>query len=320
MWPGRTIVGPNRSTGRPSLCNVETAVSPAHEHRHRADQLGRALVGQQRYAEAERELLTGYEILTKQTSPSVSWLRSAREDLVELYKRRISRRKRDSSRRSREGPTLDGLIVFYSRARPVLARIAGAMRCSGSTSSTAPRSMASLGMPKTTRRRLVLRDGGGAGALHLEQAVGAVVAHAGQDDADGVGAGGLGHRAEQHVDAGPVPGDERPVARARRRSWAPLRTSSVAVAGRDQRAPGRTRSPSSASFTSIAQSWSRRSANAAVKPSGMCWTMTMPGASSGRLEEHAQRLGAAGGGADGDHLVGRDRQRARASAAARRRR
>ena len=48
--------------------------------------LGRALVGQQRYAEAERELLTGYEILTKQTSPSVSWLRSAREDLVKLYK------------------------------------------------------------------------------------------------------------------------------------------------------------------------------------------------------------------------------------------
>jgi len=47
--------------------------------------LGRALVGQQRYAEAETELLAGYDILTKQTSPSVSWLRSAREDLVTLY-------------------------------------------------------------------------------------------------------------------------------------------------------------------------------------------------------------------------------------------
>jgi eukaryotic-like serine/threonine-protein kinase len=47
--------------------------------------LGRALVGQSRYAEAETELLTGYDILTKQTSPSVPWLRAAREDLVKLY-------------------------------------------------------------------------------------------------------------------------------------------------------------------------------------------------------------------------------------------
>jgi hypothetical protein len=47
--------------------------------------LGRALVGQKRYSEAEVELLAGYEILTKQTSPSVSWLRNAREDLVKLY-------------------------------------------------------------------------------------------------------------------------------------------------------------------------------------------------------------------------------------------
>jgi serine/threonine-protein kinase len=47
--------------------------------------LGRALVGQSRYAEAETELLAGYDILTKQTSPSVPWLRAAREDLVKLY-------------------------------------------------------------------------------------------------------------------------------------------------------------------------------------------------------------------------------------------
>jgi serine/threonine protein kinase/tetratricopeptide (TPR) repeat protein len=47
--------------------------------------LGNALVGQERYAEAEKELLTGYEILTGQTSPSVSWLKTAREDLVKLY-------------------------------------------------------------------------------------------------------------------------------------------------------------------------------------------------------------------------------------------
>ena len=47
--------------------------------------LGDALVGQERYAEAETELLAGYEILTKQTSPSVSWLKRARENLVKLY-------------------------------------------------------------------------------------------------------------------------------------------------------------------------------------------------------------------------------------------
>jgi len=47
--------------------------------------LGRALVGMSRYAEAETELLAGYDILTKQTSPSVPWLRAAREDLVKLY-------------------------------------------------------------------------------------------------------------------------------------------------------------------------------------------------------------------------------------------
>ena len=47
--------------------------------------LGRALVRQGRYPEAEVELLAGYEILMKQTAPSVSWLKNAREDLVKLY-------------------------------------------------------------------------------------------------------------------------------------------------------------------------------------------------------------------------------------------
>lgn len=47
--------------------------------------LGRALVGQERFAEAEGQLLTGYGILMKQTSPTVSWLKNAREDLVSVY-------------------------------------------------------------------------------------------------------------------------------------------------------------------------------------------------------------------------------------------
>jgi eukaryotic-like serine/threonine-protein kinase len=44
--------------------------------------LGRALVFEHRYAEAEVESLAGYEILVKQTSPSVSWLQNVRADLV----------------------------------------------------------------------------------------------------------------------------------------------------------------------------------------------------------------------------------------------
>jgi eukaryotic-like serine/threonine-protein kinase len=47
--------------------------------------LGRALLNQSRYAEAEKELLTGHEILTTQTSPSVTWIKEARVDLVTLY-------------------------------------------------------------------------------------------------------------------------------------------------------------------------------------------------------------------------------------------
>jgi serine/threonine-protein kinase len=47
--------------------------------------LGRSLLRQKRYAEAEREALAGYNILAKQTSPSVIWLQSAREDLTAIY-------------------------------------------------------------------------------------------------------------------------------------------------------------------------------------------------------------------------------------------
>jgi serine/threonine-protein kinase len=47
--------------------------------------LGRTLVRQHRYIEAEPHTLAGLQILLKQTSPSVSWLRGARKDLVEIY-------------------------------------------------------------------------------------------------------------------------------------------------------------------------------------------------------------------------------------------
>lgn len=47
--------------------------------------LGRALVREQRYKEAEGHILTGYSILMKQSNPSVSFLKNAREDLVTVY-------------------------------------------------------------------------------------------------------------------------------------------------------------------------------------------------------------------------------------------
>jgi tetratricopeptide (TPR) repeat protein/tRNA A-37 threonylcarbamoyl transferase component Bud32 len=47
--------------------------------------LGHALVSEKKYAEAEGHLLSGYEILTKQANPQVSYLRNARTDLVTAY-------------------------------------------------------------------------------------------------------------------------------------------------------------------------------------------------------------------------------------------
>jgi serine/threonine-protein kinase len=47
--------------------------------------LGRALVPQHRYADAEVESLAGYGILIKQTDPPANWLQNARKDLVEEY-------------------------------------------------------------------------------------------------------------------------------------------------------------------------------------------------------------------------------------------
>jgi len=48
--------------------------------------LGNALVKQSRFAEAEPHSLAGYNILSKQTDPSNGWLKSARKDLVAIYK------------------------------------------------------------------------------------------------------------------------------------------------------------------------------------------------------------------------------------------
>jgi serine/threonine protein kinase/tetratricopeptide (TPR) repeat protein len=47
--------------------------------------LGRTLLRQSRYADAEAETRPGYEILVKQMAPKVSWLMNARMDLAEEY-------------------------------------------------------------------------------------------------------------------------------------------------------------------------------------------------------------------------------------------
>lgn len=47
--------------------------------------LGRTLLRQKRYKDAEPETLAGYEILIKQSSPSTSFVRAARKDLVADY-------------------------------------------------------------------------------------------------------------------------------------------------------------------------------------------------------------------------------------------
>jgi serine/threonine-protein kinase len=47
--------------------------------------LGRVLLRQNRLKDAEIECLAGYQILSKQASPSVTWLKSAREDLATIH-------------------------------------------------------------------------------------------------------------------------------------------------------------------------------------------------------------------------------------------
>jgi serine/threonine-protein kinase len=47
--------------------------------------LGRALLHQRRFAEAQVETLAGYEIMVKQANPAVTFVQNARKDLVAEY-------------------------------------------------------------------------------------------------------------------------------------------------------------------------------------------------------------------------------------------
>src|SRR5579863_6456312 len=61
------------------------------------------------------------------------------------------------------------------------------------------------------RARLVLAERAGARLAHLQQPLGPVLAHAGEDHPDGLGAHGARARAEKNVHRGTVAGDRRPV-------------------------------------------------------------------------------------------------------------
>src|SRR5215472_8807063 len=61
---------------------------------------------------------------------------------------------------------------------------------------------------KDNTSRLVLGNGEGIGALHFQETIRAIVAHARQQDSYGIGSSGLGHGTEQHIDAGPVTRDQ----------------------------------------------------------------------------------------------------------------
>ena len=47
--------------------------------------LGRCLLREKRYQDAEKESLAGYQIVAKQASPSIDFLRGARSDLIAIY-------------------------------------------------------------------------------------------------------------------------------------------------------------------------------------------------------------------------------------------
>ncbi len=71
---------------REVIRRYEETLSPEHLYMGITRiKLGRALLRQRRYAEAEKETRAGYEILIAQTDPSVTWVKSARNDLVEEY-------------------------------------------------------------------------------------------------------------------------------------------------------------------------------------------------------------------------------------------
>ncbi len=73
-------------TYREAVARFEKAQGPDHLNTGIGRiKLGRSLLRQGRYVEAEQQTLAGYDILMKQTNPQVSFLQSARKDLIADY-------------------------------------------------------------------------------------------------------------------------------------------------------------------------------------------------------------------------------------------
>ncbi|HEV8197609.1 MAG TPA: serine/threonine-protein kinase [Gemmatimonadales bacterium] len=71
---------------RETVAIFEKTQGPAHLNTGIARiKLGRSLLRQNRYAEGEKETLAGYEILSKEANPQVSFLTAARKDLIADY-------------------------------------------------------------------------------------------------------------------------------------------------------------------------------------------------------------------------------------------
>ncbi len=71
---------------RQAIVIYSTAQSPEHLNTGIARiKLGRSLLRQGRFAEAAEESLAGYEIVSKQSDPAVSFLKNARKDIVAAY-------------------------------------------------------------------------------------------------------------------------------------------------------------------------------------------------------------------------------------------
>jgi serine/threonine-protein kinase len=84
---------------REAIRGFSEAQSPEHVNTGIARiKLGRSLLRQQRYGEAHTETYAGYGIVAKQAAPTVSWVKTAREDLVAIYEARHEREKADSMR------------------------------------------------------------------------------------------------------------------------------------------------------------------------------------------------------------------------------
>jgi len=71
---------------REAVTKFSETLSPTHFNTAVARvKLGRSLLRQHRYSEAESESMAGYKILSAQSNPSSLWLNYAREDLAAIY-------------------------------------------------------------------------------------------------------------------------------------------------------------------------------------------------------------------------------------------